>query len=769
MKKKLLLAVAVAAAFFVGYGTSATAYPGGGVYGRASHHGYFTNSYDTSGWEVLNQYCNNTHGSYSYNNGQSNCNSIPLSVNSAASFIAFIEDRLANGAPGGTYGDTRARTGAAFIVQTMIGSSRNRPPTAGEMTTWRNLVNQYAGAGRVNWNTSAHSFNLNTFYQGTDNTPSPNDDAFYDDGNSGAAIVFYNSSGGVAYALRRECANPVGTNNIVPLTELSNFSISGRTTVSSPTVKPNTSVTFNHYVRNNGPTDTGGTNIFWIAQSMPSQAAVGGAANSGTYTNGQEKNVFNHTVNVPIGAVVGSQICERVGWDPVNSAGARDGRGAQVCSTVIPDFNLTPQVIVDKQNGSEGDQVTFSYQITSAGVTPTTSITCTPIGNNRATGYTPLPQQDVARTADAGYTAPGTSCPRTFQPNIPTEIATEVVTLGAMAPGAKLCRSLVVNPRNEAGGPRTSTETCVLIAKTPYAHFMGNDVFAGGNFPAVSATCNTQAKIGTVGRTLSDGSTAGSVAEYGAFALGQVTGFGSSSRVLIGSGTLGAAGRTMTFANSEPNVSLLGYYGQAQNCMNDYVANYASSPTLAPGAYNINTRGTGQWRVAGNLSLTGAMPAPPASGIGHQQVYYVQGDVTITGTGVTYPATYATTAAIPSLLIIATGNIYVSPTVTQMDGIFVARGNGVANGVFYTCWPKNEPASITNQCNSNLLTVNGSVIAGRIDLFRSFGAAGATAAARKDPGERFFFSPEMYIRNVLNNTSQPTIHTTNVLELPPRF
>ena len=747
--KRILLMVAIGCAFLTGFGIAAKAAT---YYGRAEHRGYFANAYDNWGDHVFPS---------TYNNG-GNMEAFPNTINSATEFINFIKYTQLDVDNNGS-GSPREKTGAAFIIQTMISNqsspNRNRPPTAAQIAEWEARVRAAEARGQITWRVT-RSFGINTYFQGgNNNNGTPNDDAFYDENGTAAVIEFRNNTGG-AYRIKWQCANPVGS--LSALSDSQNFNMNGRTTVNDTTIKPGQQIQFRHYVSNAGPDATSPTSITWLAQNMPAQTTIS-SGGAGTFTSGQEKNVYNHTYNVPTNAVVGSQICERVGWDPDTSAGARNGRGAQACATVIPDFNLTPTVTVDKASAAEGDQVTFTYQVTSAGYTASTSVTCTPIGNNRATGYTPLPQQDAARTADPGYTAPGTNCPRTFSPNTPTTVATETITLGGLAPGSRVCRSLVVSPRNEAGGARTSAETCVLIAKTPYAHFMGADVFAGGNFASVNAACNTQAKITAVGRSLSDGSGAGSVVEYGAFALGRVSGFGSASKTLSGSGTLGGSGRVLTFANSEPTASNLGFYGQAQHCINDYTSQFGSLPATGGGTFNVATRGTGQWRMTGNTTLSGQMP------LGGQQVYYVQGDVTINGTGITYPGVYPSAAGIPSLVVIATGNIYVAPTVTQMDGIFVARGNGATNGVFYTCWPKNEPASISNACNASQLTVNGSVIAGRIDLFRSFGATGAAPAQRKDPGERFFLSPEMYLRNAITTTGRTTIETTNVLELPPRF
>jgi hypothetical protein len=766
--KRFVLIVGLVVAFLVGYGISAKAYPGGGIYGRGEYNGYFTNSHDTSGWEVLNQYCNNNYGSFSYNNGTSNCNAIPLSVNSAASFIAFIEDRLANGAPGGTYGDTRARTGAAFIVQTMIGSSRNRPPTAAEMNTWRDLVNQY-GAGHVNWNTSAYTFNINTYFQGTDNSPSPNDDAFYDHFSRGAAIIFYNDSGVPVYALRRECANPVGNGNVTPLPPRSNFSVTGRTVVSVAQAMPGGTATFWHYVRNNGPTSA--PSEWWAAFDGPSSRPTGlGGPGSGpmNLSPGEERYVHGETLTIPANAPGGSRYCRLVGWDPVNSAGARDGRGTEACVTVFIPAKLKAAMAVNPASAVNGDTVTFTGSISTLTSGNPVTVNCSisrvvtpPSGAPSNLGNQPC----VDNNGNPNIVVP-TGGSVTLRPNTYT-VADSVPV------GARVCDTINITSPPEAmyfNTPADRTATaCTVVAKTPYVRFMGNDVFAGGNFAAVNAACNTQAKITTVGRTLQDGSTAGSVGEYGVFALNRITSFGSSSKVLVGSGALGGAGRALTFANSEPDATRLGYFGAAQHCITDYVAQFSSSPGMGPVTINVASWLTGAWHVTGTLNISGTMPAGDQTG--GMQAYYVDGDVTISN-DIKYPNNYASINKIPSLLIITKGNIYVAPGVKQMDGIFIARGNGTTSGVFYTCWPKNEPASIANQCNNNQLVVNGSVSAGRIDLFRSFGATGAVSAARKDPGEIFNFSPEMYMRNVINThgqNGQTTVQTTTTLELPPRF
>lgn len=722
------LAVVLAAAFLVGYGTVAKAWPG--VPDRGTWFGYFDNIRDTNGNSVIA-------GGY------------PDWVNSADSFINFIQDRLANGSP-------QDKTGAAFTVDTMLGDSnpysRNRPPSAVEMQVWRSSVR----AAQVNWFTN-FTYTVNTYWQGDGGGgPEPNDDAFYYENGTRLSMVFTDPrSGRLMYVIKRDCGNPL-TNGFEPGLAR-DWVASGRTTVSSATAVPGQTVTFQHYVKNNGPTTA--DRIWWGTYTDPAGSPIL-TDGPDIYDPGQEINVNNEDFTIPLNAAANTQYCRLVGWDPLTSAGVRNGRGAPACVTVFIPAKIKAVMSVNPTTVTPGDTATFTPGISVQSSGNAVTVNCTinrtitpPSGAQTNAGNQPC--VDTSGNSNINVSGGGV----TLKANQYTAPDTLVV-------GTKVCDTITItNPSQGAyfnsAADKTAT-TCVTVAKTPYVRFMGNDIFAGGNFSAVNAACNNQAKITTVGRILSDGSGAGSVAEYSAFALNKVTSFGSSSKVLVGSGALGDSARQLTFANSEPNAALLGYYGSASHCITDYVTQFSSSPTIAAGSYNVGPRGSGAWHVTGALSISGSMPA------GGKQVYYADGDVTVTG-NLQYPATYTSLADVPSLIIITKGNIFVQAAVTQMDGMFIARGDGSTTGVFYTCYPKNEPASISNACNNSQLVVNGSVSAGRFDLFRSFGASGATPAARKDPGEQFYFNPELYLSNALNASSQFTVQTTNVLDLPPRF
>ena len=722
-KKKIVLTVVLAASFLVGYGGAAEAWP---VYGRNEHYGYFQNRFDSNGDRVF-------------------ANGIPTSINNADAFINYIRAKLSSG-PG-----TRDGVGAAFIIQTMIGSSRNNPPTGGEIAEWESRVRYAASRGWINWYQNI-SYRLNSYYQGVSPGTNPVDDAFYDPGFTATdhAIVFTNGSSAV-YMLRHVCANPVGT--VSPLPDPPDFNTTGWTTVNDTTVIPGQTITFQHFVRNNGPGSTAPTPIWWFAErTAPGTATLGGPASSGTYNAGEQKNVFNHNVTIPNNTIPNTQFCERVGWDPINGSGARDGRGTPACATVIADFELTPVVTASTTAAQQNDSISFTYTVFNPGPTPSTTTTCKVVGNNRAPGYTPLPQQDVDRNSDAGYVPPATTCPTNILVTAGgQQVATETIDVGNAAPGSRICRSLVVNPKNETGGFRASAETCVVIAKTPYVHFQGNDVWAGGGFPDVNPACNTGSKITTSAHALRDGSVAGSAVEYGAFALGKITNFGSASKAIVNPAA--ASGKMLTFTNL--NNANLGFYAAAQHCINNYVSTYSGTPvTVIASPVDVN-RASGTWQVNGAHTFHGTVPN------GSQQIYLVNGDVTIDG-NIRYSNSYGSLNEIPSLVIISTGNIFIRDNVDDVAGLFVARGT------FNTC-SNAPPGNLSVSVCNKQLTVNGAVIAGSLTLLRTYGADGNNDTDRKRPAEVFNFNAEMYLHSALNGNNANTLRTVDEKDLPPRY
>jgi hypothetical protein len=287
-------------------------------------------------------------------------------------------------------------------------------------------------------------------------------------------------------------------------------------------------------------------------------------------------------------------------------------------------------------------------------------------------------------------------------------------------------------------------------------HFTGGDVWAGGGFASVVPACNTSAKITTAApsATLSDSTNAGSGSAYAAFALDKITNFGSASYALVG-----GAGDAWTFGNID--TANLGFFGAPAHCITDFSGLYGS-PTSLPGGsiVNVATMGSGVWHTTGSLTIHGTMPA------GADQVYIVDGDLEIDA-DLKYPATFTSLADVPSLVIIDKHNVHAYTATQQIDGIIEVIGDGSTTGVFRTCWPK--PAQATVSTCPIKLTINGSVMAAGLDLFRTAGNDGGTPTLRKIPAEQFNLSPEVYITNALNSSSTQKITTSNVRELSPRF
>lgn len=732
MKYRLLLIVLALSSFFVSFGVAVKAsnspydLP---QYSRDYNYGYFRDRQDDWGGDILPR-DSSTSGCQG-----SGTRALPLAINTANEFIDFIKCKLSSNNGNATVRASE-RVGAAFLIQTMIGSSKTNPPSSSQIQRWEDSVRYAESQGWISWDTDAN-FRLNSYYQGVGSGSNPNDDAFFRESatRSDDHVIEFRGPSGVRYIIRRLCANPIGT--ALPLQAPPNFNMTGGTRVSNASPSPGTTITFTHWLRNTGPDGTSPTNINWTARNTLN-GAVTDSGNGGTFTNGQAKDPLSgssEAVNIPASTAPGTQFCRRLSWTPDTASGG-SGQGPIVCATVGGTYNLEPTVTVTSGSTTvqQGDTVQFTYEVDNTGVSASPSVNCT-----------------VRDGAGNGVSVSPWSCPRVFGPGTPTSIGVENFVVTNEPAGTTICRRLTVAPASPGVPSADSELACVIVAKGPYVHFTGGDVWAGGDFAEPDGTCTTitDAKITTLSKQ-SVG--AGSVVEYAAFALGEISRFGSGSRPLYDSNNFADLGRRLAFAN---NTTTLGVFGAPQHCMNDYAANYESAPGVG-GSVDLN-RGSGAWHAAGDLTLFGTLPA------GSKQAYLVDGDVTISG-DIRYiggAPTYGSSNDIPSLLIIAKGDIFVDQSVTSLDGVFVSRGT------FYTCRQKPMPPTIST-CAS-LLTINGSVIANQLDLYRTRGADGATPDERKLPAEIFNLSPEVFLNNVLNTSNQPTLTTSDIRELPPRF
>jgi hypothetical protein len=156
-----------------------------------------------------------------------------------------------------------------------------------------------------------------------------------------------------------------------------------------------------------------------------------------------------------------------------------------------------------------------------------------------------------------------------------------------------------------------------------------------------------------------------------------------------------------------------------------------------PQDYNLTPSAGSNTATINNQSLT--IPA------GTQAAIFVNGNAYI-GANITYAGANSGWSfnQIPSLWIIATGNIYIAPNVTQLDGVYVAQPNSSSatgtSGLIYTCASSTGPFplsylygnSTTNPSSGcdQQLTINGAFIDQASILQRSY-----SSVRYSNPGE----------------------------------
>ncbi len=281
----------------------------------------------------------------------------------------------------------------------------------------------------------------------------------------------------------------------------------------------------------------------------------------------------------------------------------------------------------------------------------------------------------------------------------------------------------------------------ITVSARPLVKVFGGDVQAGANFMTTggcSAVASAQA-TGNV-RLVAGNDYVGSSVQLGIFALNQINGIRSS-----GQRNPSVSPLTTSFANTSttsPAGPFGGNFGTAVPCARDYFADMTAANTSILPSTDLSTVASGRYRASGTTTLTTG-----ASGIANARelVIYVDGDVFLSRAGASTLFGYQNTswgsfAQIPSLYIIARGNIYINNAVTRVDGSLIAQPNGANGGEIFTCSsgtnvldPAGVSISAANQtyiassCGSRL-DVNGAFIARRVHLLRTNGQLGNAAA-----------------------------------------
>jgi hypothetical protein len=340
-------------------------------------------------------------------------------------------------------------------------------------------------------------------------------------------------------------------------------------------------------------------------------------------------------------------------------------------------------------------------------------------------------------------------------------------------PGTRICFALSVRPYSHTASASTwrhSDPFCFLVGKQPKVQVLGGDVFVGrawpGSVAANSATIQTSVSEKLVGGAVTR---FGSWVEYAASAPGAVTGLGSGSAYANqGITSLDACVISpLIFANTvnaqpcNSTTPVLGGY-----------ANQGAQPDVA-GAFGLSTGATvlpasvdlgaydGLYRAPADLTITGG-----TIGAGKEVIINAPDSIVTISGNITYEnGPYDSPSQIPQVVIIAKdiriAGVDSTTAVSRVDAWLVA------SGTVNTCYDATQVTTLTiNRC-ATPLTVNGPVMAGKIELWRTAGSS--AGAASGDPAEVFNLRPDTYLWGLNRASSSSRVQTTYTKELPPRF
>jgi hypothetical protein len=260
----------------------------------------------------------------------------------------------------------------------------------------------------------------------------------------------------------------------------------------------------------------------------------------------------------------------------------------------------------------------------------------------------------------------------------------------------------------------------VIIVNQPYVSIYGGDIQAGGVFDTSSGACSVAPAVGTgnIAGNINGTSLRGSGTQLAAFAFGQINKFNSAS---LSPPSPPAFSTGLDFSNS--GTAPFGNFGY--ECIHNYYGDLKPTANPIPtGNFTIASTDTGQWSyTSGNLTITSGSIGSIAN-VGNHVEIYANGNITI-NSNITYQSTsWSSIDAIPSLYVIAKGNINIEHGVTQLDGVYIAEG-----GTINDCTSGGVAIANTalyGQCSSQLV-VNGAFVASNVQLLRTTGSVRDTA------------------------------------------
>ncbi len=553
------------------------------------------------------------------------------------------------------------------------------------------------------------------------------------------------------------------------------YSLSAASMADHTSAKPGDTITWSHTLANNGPGAT--------TQNTHSNVGMSGFSNgwgnpSVEYSPGDTpagagvgviRNSFSYNIYGVQQADVGNTLCEWVQYDPVDSAGNRNGRGIPACVSIPYGYTLTPNTNVDLSGTVEANSTvnvtptisnagptksqSVQWQVTQIVVQPgagvpnagggTSNVSVTPCG----TYFKSLPQATCSTIASGNSVIDPSGSVLSG-----SALSTSSVVIGDYPVGTKVCYATSVQPYSSSTTDwRHSAPVCLIIGLKPKVQVIGGDLMAN----SVNTSATRKSFLGT-------DYTFGSWIEYGIFAVGNIYGAASGS-AYSGSGLANANNcieSKLSFADSTASgvcssTTAIGNYANS-NSIPDVGASFPASgaPSIGSGDLSVQSK-SGVFTTSG-VTLSGGNIQQ-----GRWVVINAPGaDVTING-DITYTnGQLHSLGDIPQVVIIA-NNINITSNVKQIDAWLIAKSS------LNTC--SDVIGNLSSDLCNNQLIVNGPVAAGKLYLRRTAGS-GSGPDHSGDPAEIFNLRPDAYMWASLRATGGGNrIQTVYTTELPPRL
>jgi hypothetical protein len=219
--------------------------------------------------------------------------------------------------------------------------------------------------------------------------------------------------------------------------------------------------------------------------------------------------------------------------------------------------------------------------------------------------------------------------------------------------------------------------------------------------------------------------------------------------------------RSLAFASYGSGDLYGGGFG-AMPCIGDYYGSMPSSITNMGAFGGRDITGNGFYKYNAQ-NINGQDKTVKK---GSQLIVYHDGDLDI-NTNISYEGrgTWASPADIPALKVIVRGNINIAPSVTNLDGVFVAQPGPSGGGHIYTC----GGVGYGNQFNgcSRKLTVNGAFVAQKVHLGRTNSSDRNSTAILGGTAEQFNYLPEVWMARWPRDDTDTQVKYDSINNLPP--